>query len=134
MQKKLLQIGKYRLYLADLKMKAASGAKRSKAERHMKYLQTAKMMAERGICSCELCGDTEKNLQMHHLYAVSEYPELALEQNNTMLVCEGCHQKIHNNPFLWIDLINQRMPHVSSKTKIETEAVETLKFDLQCGI
>lgn len=134
MQKKLLQIGKYRLYLADQKMKAASGAKRSKAERHLKYLQTAKMIAERGIYSCELCGDTEKKLQMHHLYAVSEYPQLALEQNNTMLVCEECHQKIHNNPFLWIDLINQRLPHVPSKTKIEAEAVETLKFDLQCGI
>ena len=137
MQKKL-QLGKYYLYLADHKMKAASGAKRNKAERHLKHLQTAKLIAEKGIYSCELCGDAEKKLQLHHLYAVSEFPEMELEQNNTILVCEGCHQRIHNNPFLWIDLINQRLPKAAPETKIlqayaqppyESEAIELLKFD-----
>lgn len=136
MQKKLLQLGKFCLYLADHKMKAASGAKRNKAERHLKYLQTAKLMAERNVYECELCGDAEKKLQMHHLYAVSEFPAKALDQNNTMLVCERCHQRIHNNPFLWLKLIEERMPLekkveaiIANPPYSATTYTELLKFD-----
>ena len=118
MQKKI-QLGKYYLYISDRKMKAASGNKRSKAEKHLKHLQTFRMMAEKQVCACELCGDKERELQMHHLYAVSEYPEKELEPDNTMLVCSQCHQRIHNNPFLWCDLINERLPKTEPNTKIQ---------------
>lgn len=107
---KSMKFGKYFVYVSDCKLKARSGGTRNKAERHLKYLQTAKMMAERGILKCELCGNTTERLQMHHLYVVSEFPHKAMEQNNTMLVCGRCHTRIHNNPFLWLRLIEERMP------------------------
>lgn len=133
---KSMKFGKYFVYVSDRKLKAKSAGTRNKAERQLKYLQTAKMMAERNVIECELCGNATERLQMHHLYAVSEFPDKALEQNNTMLVCERCHQRIHNNPFLWIDLINERMP---AEKKVEaimaqppygvTTYTELLKFD-----
>lgn len=133
---KSMKFGKYFVYVSDRKLKAKNAGTRNKAERHLKYLQTAKLMAERGIFKCELCDCNTERLQMHHLYAVSEFPDKALEQNNTMLVCERCHQRIHNNPFLWLDLINQRMPMEKKVEAIianppygSTMESELLKFD-----
>lgn len=124
---KHIKFGGLYLYMADTKLKPPTGKKRNKAERNLKYLQVARMMAERGISECEVCG-AESKLQMHHLFAQSIYPERALEPENTILVCPECHQRIHNDPFLWIDLIKRR-------TK-KTEAIvgnppysELLKFD-----
>lgn len=91
-------------------MKTKSGNKRKKAELHLKALQMAKAMAEKNVVACEMCGTTEKKLQLHHLYAVSQFPDKELEPNNTMLVCSYCHTTIHNNPFLWLELIKERMP------------------------
>lgn len=110
-----MKFGKYFVYVSDRKLKAKSAGTRNKAERHLKYLQTAKLMTERGVFRCELCDCNTESLQMHHLYAVSEFPDKALEQNNTMLVCERCHQRIHNNPFLWLRLIEERMPQEKNK-------------------
>lgn len=118
---KSMKFGKYFVYVSDRKLKAMSAGRRNKAERHLKYLQTAKLMAERNVYECELCGCTTEKLQMHHLYAVSEFPDKALEQNNTMLVCERCHQRIHNNPFLWLELINSRM---LAENKVEAIKVQ----------
>lgn len=133
---KSMKFGKYFVYVSDRKLKAKSAGTRNKAEQHLKYLQTAKLMAERGVFRCELCDCNTERLQMHHLYAVSEFPDKALEQNNTMLVCERCHQRIHNNPFLWLDLINQRMPMEKKVEAIianppydSTMESELLKFD-----
>lgn len=133
---KSIKFGKYFVYVSDRKLKAKSAGTRNKAERHLKYLQTVKLMAERGILKCELCDCNTERLQMHHLYAVSEFLDKALEQNNTMLVCERCHQRIHNNPFLWLDLINQRMPMEKKVEAIitnppygSTMESELLKFD-----
>jgi 5-methylcytosine-specific restriction endonuclease McrA len=112
---KSMKIGKYFVYVSDRPLRARSAKSRNKAERNLKYLQVAKLMAEHNVYKCELCGNTTERLQMHHLYAVSEFPDKALEQNNTMLVCERCHQRIHNNPYLWLRLIEQRMPQAKNK-------------------
>lgn len=112
---KSMKLGKYFVYVSDRSLRARSAKSRNKAEKHLKYLQVVKLMAERNVYECELCGNTTERLQMHHLFAVSEFPDKALEQNNTMLVCERCHQRIHNNPFLWLRLIEERMPREKIK-------------------
>ena len=133
---KSMKLGKYFVYVSDRRLKAKSGKTRDKAEKHLRELQVAKLTAELGAYECELCGCNTKKLQMHHLYAVSEFPDKALEQNNTMLVCERCHQRIHNNPFLWLELINERMPFEKKVEAImaqppygSTMESELLKFD-----
>lgn len=108
-------IGKYYLCIADHPLKSRSGQNRNKAERRLKQLQAAKMMAQTNAFECELCGEQKESLQMHHLLAASIYPEKALEPRNTMLVCSTCHQRIHNDPFLWCDLIKRKMPETAEK-------------------
>ena len=98
----------WRFYIADHALKERSAGSRNKAaERHLKRLQVARMMDEKGVLTCEICGENT-NLQMHHLWAQSLYPEKASDQRNTILVCSTCHTRIHNDPFLWCDLIKQR--------------------------
>ena len=111
---KYIQIGKLYFYISDRKLKAKSGQTRNKAERRLKHLQVVRTILQTGKTQCELCG-AETELQMHHLFAQSIWPEKALDQNNTMLVCCSCHQRIHNDPFLWCDLIKKRLPDVVQK-------------------
>ena len=103
----------WRFYIADHALKERSAGQRNKAERVLKKLQVARMMDEKGVHTCEICGENT-NLQMHHLRAQSLYPEKALDQRNIILVCSTCHQRIHNDPFLWCDLIKQRESQVDA--------------------
>ena len=128
METKLIKIGKLRIYITDHPMKSKAAKSRNKAERSLKHLQVARTIAEKNICECELCGEKEKKLQLHHLFAVSIWPEKALEPENTMLVCETCHQRIHNNPFLWCELIAERMPERGGKGTENKDELLTFNF------
>ena len=43
---------------------------------------------------CEKCG-SKKNLTIHHIKKVAEYPELKNNPDNCITLCKKCHQKIH---------------------------------------
>ena len=42
--------------------------------------------------SCVLCG-SHKNLEVHHIYPYSKFPELKLYNENLITLCHQCHQK-----------------------------------------
>ena len=44
---------------------------------------------------CQCCG-LEKRLQVHHLFGYKEYPELALDKGNGIVLCQFCHDKYHS--------------------------------------
>lgn len=44
---------------------------------------------------CEICKNDRK-LHVHHILPRSEHPELALDEENLMVLCEGCHKNIHS--------------------------------------
>jgi 5-methylcytosine-specific restriction endonuclease McrA len=44
---------------------------------------------------CEYCGSTEK-LTVHHIKPRSSNPELSFEPSNLVILCEKCHNHIHN--------------------------------------
>ncbi len=46
-------------------------------------------------CKCCLCGSTE-NLQVHHIISINILPELRLDNNNLIPLCEKCHSNAHN--------------------------------------
>lgn len=53
--------------------------------------------------TCQECGDRNHEgrgsrirLEAHHIVAVSENPELALEPENVITLCHDCHVKTHN--------------------------------------
>lgn len=44
---------------------------------------------------CQCCG-LEKRLQVHHIFGYKEYPELALDKGNGIVLCQFCHDKYHS--------------------------------------
>lgn len=43
---------------------------------------------------CKNCGSTE-NLNAHHIMPKGEYPELSLDLDNGVTLCEDCHSEVH---------------------------------------
>ncbi len=53
--------------------------------------------------TCQQCGDKNRkgrgsriNLEVHHIVAICDAPELALEPSNVTTLCRPCHFKTHN--------------------------------------
>lgn len=57
-----------------------------------KHWRNAVLKRDKGVC--KLCGDN-KNLEAHHLYAVSTYPEKAHDVQNGITLCNTCHTCFH---------------------------------------
>jgi len=47
---------------------------------------------------CTICGNggRKSKLQAHHLNSVNKFPEQALNINNLITLCQGCHRAFHN--------------------------------------
>lgn len=46
---------------------------------------------------CQCCGyDNIENLEVHHDFGYKEYPELATDINNGIVLCKWCHDKYHS--------------------------------------
>lgn len=43
---------------------------------------------------CKLCDSTE-NLHAHHLFPVAQFPDLSLNLDNGITLCESCHDETH---------------------------------------
>jgi 5-methylcytosine-specific restriction enzyme A len=44
--------------------------------------------------ACEIC-TSNRFLQVHHVLPRSSNPELSMDKENLMVLCENCHKKIH---------------------------------------
>lgn len=45
---------------------------------------------------CAICGSAEK-CEAHHIISLSIVPQLRLDNDNLILLCEHCHKLAHNN-------------------------------------
>ena len=54
------------------------------------------LLSQRGNI-CESCGQggDEKSLELHHIKSIVERPDLAKSPDNIMLLCNGCHKRVH---------------------------------------
>lgn len=43
---------------------------------------------------CVVCGSA-KNLTVHHIKPLKQYPQLAFEISNLVLLCKNCHENQH---------------------------------------
>ncbi|MGH8605367.1 MAG: HNH endonuclease [Gammaproteobacteria bacterium] len=88
----------------------ASGAKHGNWKGgHRGSMDTAEWQRLRGETlkrdnyTCQDCGDKNRkgrgariNLEVHHIIAVCESPEHALDPNNLITLCRNCHYRTHN--------------------------------------
>lgn len=47
---------------------------------------------------CVICG-SEDNLEAHHVKPVAKFPDLALDINNGITLCQRCHYEEHNRNY-----------------------------------
>lgn len=59
---------------------------------------------------CKICGNTV-GLQCHHIYSLDNSPELKLENNNLITLCDSCHHDVHNQVYSTVYLIKLIKDH-----------------------
>jgi 5-methylcytosine-specific restriction endonuclease McrA len=60
------------------------------------YKEWRRLVFERDQFACQLCGDARGgNLHAHHIKFYSLHPELALDVDNGLTLCEPCHLELH---------------------------------------
>lgn len=58
---------------------------------------------------CKICGNSD-TLQVHHIYSLDTHPDMRLENNNLITLCDHCHHNAHNfiySPAYLINKINE---------------------------
>lgn len=76
----------------------------STTEQHMArnntyYKEWVRKVFERDNYTCQCCGKRGGNLNAHHLYNFSEYPDLRYDVSNGITFCERCHLISFPNSF-----------------------------------
>lgn len=59
---------------------------------------------------CKICGNNHA-LQVHHIYPLDCSPELRVENNNLITLCECCHHDVHNQVYSTVYLISLIKDH-----------------------
>ena len=77
----------------------------------------SKKVRERGDYTCAYCGEYNKmHSEAHHLFPIRDYPELAYDLGNGIVLCQHCHSVYHKlylgreSPYTfleWLNLIEQ---------------------------
>lgn len=81
----------------------------------MRLKQWSKKIRERGHYICAKCGKIdEDHCQAHHIYSKSNYPQLACDEGNGIVLCQKCHSDYHKrftgetvNPYTFIGWLNE---------------------------
>lgn len=45
---------------------------------------------------CQVCGEKDKPLEVHHISPQSKYPDMAWDTSNLITLCQHCHRKYHD--------------------------------------
>jgi len=75
---------------------------RKKYYNSIPYKEWQKAVFKRDDYKCQICGDTKKEkkiLHAHHIKSFAKYPELRLELDNGITLCNICHTKVHSKRF-----------------------------------
>lgn len=45
---------------------------------------------------CQICGEMDKPLEVHHILPLAKYPSLASDEHNMITLCQKHHREYHN--------------------------------------
>lgn len=84
-------------YHRDISQERRKASAFASATRHANYndpnWRRLSHAIKKEVGHCEQCG-TNKGLQVHHRIPVRYAPELFLERNNLVVLCESCHRVV----------------------------------------
>lgn len=64
--------------------------------RHSKeYIKWRNNVFKRDKYVCQICNKLGGNLNAHHIKSFKSYPDLRLNVDNGITLCEECHKKVH---------------------------------------
>lgn len=96
---------------------APSSSKLRRLERNRaEYYEWRKAVMVEGNYRCSKCLQRGGKLHAHHMYTYNRYPALRYNVNNGIVLCDGCHKRIHkefgqnpasNDYTLWFIMDNQ---------------------------
>lgn len=86
----------------------------SKEMRNSTALSNVKKKVKSRDGKCKCCGAESVPLEVHHIFPVSEYPELACDMGNMISLCQKCHRNYHEkynktNPFTFTEFIKEEL-------------------------
>ena len=64
-------------------------------EAKTEYQRWKQKIKKRDAYTCKICG-SRKNLEVHHIFPLSIFPEYQIETWNGITLCEKCHRKIRH--------------------------------------
>lgn len=81
----------------EKKDKKTLGKKATKTLRNSAALKTwRKAVRSRDEGDCQCCHESvPEGLQVHHIFPISKYPDLANDEGNGVGLCQKCHSKYH---------------------------------------
>ena len=59
------------------------------------YANFIQNVLRRDEYTCQCCGKHEKDMEVHHLFSYSFYPEYATDENYAVTLCQQCHYGFH---------------------------------------
>lgn len=77
---------------------------------------------------CMICGKYDEHCGIHHILPQSTYPELMRCRDNLIFICNECHRKIHNNPYINIAMMLKKMKQLGVENKYQISHEEKELF------
>jgi 5-methylcytosine-specific restriction endonuclease McrA len=84
-------------------------------------VSTAKKKVKERDVVCQCCGEFFEIMECHHIFPVANYPDLAADTNNVILLCQSCHARYHNryeiddvNPLTFTEFIRNNGKEISN--------------------
>lgn len=110
--------GNYNIYISNIRLKKRpkkpfDGNLKSWRKHYIKPL------IEKTGNHCMICGKYHKYLGVHHILPRDTYPELMRCRENLIFICEECHKRIHQNPYINLPMMLKKMKQLGVENKYQ---------------
>ena len=83
------------IYLGDNKYKFPWERTKRQQRNSPQYIEWRRAVFARDGYKCAICGQVGGTLNAHHIKPFAKYPDLRLELDNGITLCEKCHREVH---------------------------------------